>query len=1108
MMSEPSSVPMRHFLYNPLRQDPQELERLFVARRSLFARLHAEITSQEPNTVPSHHLLIGQRGMGKTTMLARLALELRKKHPGFLPLSFWEEQHVEVDRLSVFWLNCLDSYADACEQADGKATTQALDAQIQAIQSIKPEDECARAARDAFAEVVQRDNRRLVLFIDNFNLLLVRLKEHDHALRSFFTKHGAPIIISAAVTPPTDIDDYDAAFYDGFKTTVLDRLTLEETKDMIISLAKEQDQHETINNLWSNLPRLSALRDLSGGNPRTSLLIYRLCVQGFGKDVYKDLESLLDETTPLFQSRFEQLSEQGQKLVARLARHWRAATAEKITELTGFPRSTVSPLLGRLEEDGMVEKTPLFDPGQRSNGSAKKPRLSKKIGYRLSERFFNIWIIMRSASRRERAGIMCLARFLESIYTPEELADHARNLGSKAIFDWSDAVAARALAEVFTRDGGQHDLRFRAETTLLEYARCGQQDLEGLIDVKAIDSKAHKHVELKAMLQAAVPKSAKTKPEEFADLVLGSQSILFDNGIATFVIQAVKSKRSLNIDNLANQLRGEANDLSKSIGCEAACWLQQRLRQGLLQKIDAASIEAALDSAPNAMAFQSLGELVRTESPKLAIKAYARAAELDPALSSSWAILGALYLQVNDNEQAEKSYEQAIRLGIRDDLAFSVYANYGRILLTKRERLPEAEALLRRAAEINPRNDSVANNLGVCLWLQGGKNKLEEAVIHLRRAGALNLSNPRPWMVIGQIYHHELRNPIIAETNYRKAISMTGKAPIGRTEFANLLLHKLNKADEALQQYRQAIADGANSSDCWIGLGQIMCEYKHDFVAAEQEFRIAMTKDRPAAAWTAFGEMLMKHLGNLSEAEKALREALRLDPKYGTAWQVLGWLQLAYQMSPDKALISFQKAVELNPKIAAHWNSLANLEFDFFNRIDQAEKGFLKAIELDPTQDVARHNYIFLLRDFRGDIGAAKIVQDSLQEPEYWKDSQALNEALFAAYEQNWGLTQEGLKSALATIDAMAFPKNTQDDWYRSSAVLLHLGYGQSLLDFLKAEGQDDCRMPWFEALQAHVIGDRQYLLNIPAEAQEAARMIYDQIARRLGFLPKHTSKK
>ena len=116
-MNPEQNKPMRHFLNNPRWQRPEELERLFVARRETFARLYEEIAAQSKEAVPRHLLIVGQRGMGKTTMLMRLALELQTKRQEFLPLTFWEEQHVEVDRLSVFWLNCLDSMADALERA-------------------------------------------------------------------------------------------------------------------------------------------------------------------------------------------------------------------------------------------------------------------------------------------------------------------------------------------------------------------------------------------------------------------------------------------------------------------------------------------------------------------------------------------------------------------------------------------------------------------------------------------------------------------------------------------------------------------------------------------------------------------------------------------------------------------------------------------------------------------------------------------------------------------------------------------------------------------------------------------------------------------------------
>src|SRR5271169_929805 len=105
-------------LYNPARLKDAEIVAAFVARKAVFERILADVASEKPDSRPQHHLIIGQRGMGKSTMLARLGAELRtnaKLSERFVPLVFAEEQY-SVDRLSKFWLNCLDSLADAAER--------------------------------------------------------------------------------------------------------------------------------------------------------------------------------------------------------------------------------------------------------------------------------------------------------------------------------------------------------------------------------------------------------------------------------------------------------------------------------------------------------------------------------------------------------------------------------------------------------------------------------------------------------------------------------------------------------------------------------------------------------------------------------------------------------------------------------------------------------------------------------------------------------------------------------------------------------------------------------------------------------------------------------
>jgi hypothetical protein len=83
-------------------------------------------------------------------------------------------------------------------------------------------------------------------------------------------------------------------------------------------------------------------------------------------------------------------------------------------------------------------------------------------------------------------------------------------------------------------------------------------------------------------------------------------------------------------------------------------------------------------------------------------------------------------------------------------------------------------------------------------------------------------------------------------------------------------------------------------------------------------------------------------------------------------------------------------------------------------------------------------------------VGAAKVFH--------------LQEALFAAYNSNWGLCSEALAKAIKLIGEQ-FHFRSRDDWCRASAVLLHLNFGEELMAFLRERGDDSRLRPWYEAL-------------------------------------------
>ncbi len=85
--------PTRFRIFNPHRLTASELRDTFVARIKLFDAIIHDIVGHSSQGIPQHHLVVGQRGMGKTTLLQRIAIELFEQphQQRFLPLTFPEE---------------------------------------------------------------------------------------------------------------------------------------------------------------------------------------------------------------------------------------------------------------------------------------------------------------------------------------------------------------------------------------------------------------------------------------------------------------------------------------------------------------------------------------------------------------------------------------------------------------------------------------------------------------------------------------------------------------------------------------------------------------------------------------------------------------------------------------------------------------------------------------------------------------------------------------------------------------------------------------------------------------------------------------------------------
>ena len=60
--------------YNPHLWSAEQLRAIFVARQNELADLLRTLKTTPPDTIGQHALLVGARGMGKSTLMQRLAL--------------------------------------------------------------------------------------------------------------------------------------------------------------------------------------------------------------------------------------------------------------------------------------------------------------------------------------------------------------------------------------------------------------------------------------------------------------------------------------------------------------------------------------------------------------------------------------------------------------------------------------------------------------------------------------------------------------------------------------------------------------------------------------------------------------------------------------------------------------------------------------------------------------------------------------------------------------------------------------------------------------------------------------------------------------------------
>ncbi len=369
--------------------------------------------------------------MGKTTLLLRLAHSLVEDpalQEVWLPVRFDEEQY-NIGELADFWLNCFQKLS---EDTGDPALSQTAE---QLARDYKGE-ELEEASLLRLREYSRQKGKALLLLVDNFDLLLTRIDNREtHRLREVLQKETWLMLVGASAHPVLESFDYKSPFYDFFHVIPLEPLNLDETLNFLRTLGHRFHREEETERLLSERRAdFAVLHTLVGGNLRTTAMLFSLLGENPTAELSLLLDRLLDQYTSTFKDVIEALPAQGQRVFDALARLWDPATAENVAKELRIDRGIASAQLHRLVDRSLAVKVPL---PQRS------------IGFKIRDRFLNLWYLMRSG-RGQRHQLNALLGFLDLFCRPpasggKELESFATELRRMDLI--SDATIQEAKDE-------------------------------------------------------------------------------------------------------------------------------------------------------------------------------------------------------------------------------------------------------------------------------------------------------------------------------------------------------------------------------------------------------------------------------------------------------------------------------------------------------------------------------------------------------------------------------------------------------------------------------------------------------------------------------------
>ncbi|MBM3753561.1 MAG: tetratricopeptide repeat protein [Acidobacteria bacterium] len=931
------------FAYNPRFLTREQAIAQFVVRQPLLDRMLADL--RDPGR--KHRLLIGSRGMGKTTMLRRLRFAIEddaELSQRYIPLSFPEEQW-NVNQLWQFWRNCLESLQNWLTQKGVGEEAEVIERVIE-------------GSRDGYYAALrasaQRHGKRLVLLVDNAQSVIDSVAERGEnpwTFRETLLHDETLVFIGASPVTPVSTYDYDKPFYEFFVTEDLDRLSNEESETLIAHLAARDSAFgpKILEWIAEDRSRLPVLNAYAGGNPRAHVILYSVLQTFRSDDLVQLIERVLDNYTPLYKARMEEQPDKAREVLAAVAEHWDPITAAEVARRTGEDVNAVSTHLMRLAKEGVVEKVVLAR--------------AKRTGFQVAERLFNIWYLMRTSERR-RDDIRWLGAMLRLLFKKPEISDLAEEaLRAESADRGRVAQFKLALASTIDDSVKRRALEISALTDYCVFR--GESEFSGGVsgysisrDAKSVGANKRQLRTVERLLRET-GESARGWDWHEVWLLLGGapdRTISDKVRIAKRLVGISPKERSALIDQLRSDL---ATERARMWSPRLADQLREAIRSGEMVRMgdwEGALLWAEAHNAPELKA-HALIELRRFEEAERALDAvsgeYRRIA------------VARIFLQQGEYSKAESELQSA-KAVLPEHAA--VCGNYSWLLLDQ-GRSRECEPLLRRAIELCPGFAEYWTRLADLLLRE---KRIPEASEAIQRAVELNPLDAVTWSNIAMV-HNLLGHYARGEEACRKALKLDNHCAPAHINLGVAIANR-GKLNEAERAFRRAVDMGQNHVEGRLNLAAFLIQRGDREQALEHLKEIAVGKPAKPSALSGLAGLFLQ-IGDVGECVRWAGEAIQRGLMDGEPHFLIG-MALARDGRLSEAAFGFELALRLNPNrieamLALGETLLRQREFG------RAVHIFRRAHELQPNHEFATMRFAESLQA-TGDFAAAKNIYRDL----------------------------------------------------------------------------------------------------------------------------------